>query len=97
MLKITFVRLKIEFCRKKLQVNLQLAAEQSSDVFNLMLNQPDLSDQSTDIQSIVSQLDQASFSNDSLNQLAKKTFGGKPTLVAIGNLKSTPYLDDLRA
>ena len=75
-----------------------MSAEQSTDVFTQMLNQPDLSDRSTDIQSIVGQLEQGGdFSHDSLNQLAKKIFSGKATLVSTGNLKSMPYLDDLRA
>lgn len=84
--------------RKKLQVSLQMAAEQSSDVFSKMLIQPDISGRTTDVQSTVAQLEQANFSNDSINQLAKKMLSGKqPTLVSIGNLKSMPYLDDLRA
>ncbi len=84
--------------RKKLQVNLQMTAEQSSDVFSKMLSQPDVSDRLTDFQSIVGQLDQGEYSNDSINQLAKKMLTGKPpTLVSIGNLKTMPYIDDLRA
>jgi hypothetical protein len=85
------------YCRKKLQVNLQMTAEQSSDVFSKMLNQPDVSDRLTDTQTIVAQLDQGDYTNDSLNQLAKKIFSGKPTLVSIGNLKTMPYIDDLKA
>ncbi len=88
----------IFYCRKKLQVNLQMTAEQSSDVFLKMLNQPDVSDRSTDIQSIVAQLEQGGYSNEALNQLAKKMFSSKqPTLVSIGNLKTMPYIDDLKA
>jgi predicted Zn-dependent peptidase len=84
--------------KKKLQVNLQMTAEQSSDVFSKMLSQPDVSDRLTDFQSIVGQLDQGEYSNDSINQLAKKMLTGKPpTLVSIGNLKTMPYIDDLRA
>jgi len=84
--------------KKKLQVNLQMTAEQSSDVFSKMLNQPDVSDRLTDIQSIVRQLEQGDYSNDSLNQLAKKIFNAKQaTLVSVGNLKTMPYMDDLRA
>jgi hypothetical protein len=84
--------------RKKLQVNLQMTAEQSSDVFSKMLSQPDISDRLTDVQSIIGQLDQGSYSSDSINQLAKKMISGKqPTLVSIGNLKTMPYLDDFRA
>jgi hypothetical protein len=39
-------------CRKKLQVNLQMTSEQSSDVFSKMLSQPDISDRLIDVQSI---------------------------------------------
>jgi hypothetical protein len=86
------------FYRKKLQVNLQMTAEQSSDVFSTMLSQPDISDRLTDVQSIVGQLDQGDYSNDSINQLSKKMLSGKPpTLVSIGNLKTMPYMDDLKA
>jgi hypothetical protein len=75
-----------------------MTAEQSSDVFLKMLNQPDVSDRSTDIQSIVAQLEQGGYSNEALNQLAKKMFSSKqPTLVSIGNLKTMPYIDDLKA
>jgi hypothetical protein len=75
-----------------------MAAEQSSDVFSRMLSQPDVSDRLTDFQSIVGQLDQGEYSNDSINQLTKKILTGKqPTLVSIGNLKTMPYIDDLRA
>ncbi len=85
-------------CRKKLQVNLQMSSEQFSDIFSKMLIQPDVSDRVTDIQSILGQLEQSDYSNDSLNQLTKKIFSGKqPTLVSIGNLKTMPYIDDLRA
>ncbi|CAF1113923.1 unnamed protein product [Adineta ricciae] len=84
--------------KKKLQVNLQMTAEQSSDVFSKMLTQPDISDRITDVQSLVGQLEQADYSHESVNQLAKKMLSGKqPTLVSIGNLKSMPYIDDLRA
>ena len=72
--------------------------EQSADVFSKMISQPDLSDRSTDIQTIVGQLEQGDHSNESLTQLAKKIFSSKqPTLVSIGNLKSMPYIDDLKA
>ena len=74
-----------------------MTAEQSSDVFSKMVTQPDISDRLTDIQSIIGQLDQGSYSGDSVNQLAKKMLSGKATLVSIGNLKTMPYLDDLRA
>ncbi|CAF3257659.1 unnamed protein product [Rotaria sp. Silwood2] len=75
-----------------------MTAEQSSDVFSKMLTQPDVSDRLTDVQTIVAQLEQGDYSNDSINQLAKKMLMGKPpTVVSIGNLKSMPYLDDLRA
>jgi hypothetical protein len=75
-----------------------MTAEQSSDVFLKMLNQPDVSDRSTDIQSIIAQLEQGGYSNEALNQLAKKMFSSKqPTLVSIGNLKTMPYIDDLKA
>jgi len=84
--------------KKKLQVNLQMTAEQSSDVFSTMLTQPDASDRLTNIQSIVEQLDQKEYSNDSINELSKKMLSGKsPTLVSIGNLKTMPYIDDLKA
>ncbi|CAF1328028.1 unnamed protein product [Rotaria sordida] len=84
--------------KKKLQVNLQMTAEQSSDVFSKMLIQPDVSDRSTDVQSILAQLEQGDYTNDSINQLAKKILTGKPpTVASIGNLKSMPYLDDLKA
>ena len=73
-------------------------AEQSSDVFSMMLNQPDTSDRLTDIQAIVQQLEQPDFTNESVSQLAKKIFTNKqPTLVSIGNLKSMPFIDDLKA
>jgi hypothetical protein len=75
-----------------------MTAEQSADVFTKMLNQPDVSDRSTDVQTIIGQLEQEDYSNDSLNQFAKKIFSGKqPTLVSIGNLKTMPYIDDLKA
>jgi hypothetical protein len=75
-----------------------MTAEQSADVFTKMLNQPDTSDRSTDIQTIIGQLEQGDYSNDSLNQFAKKIFSSKqPTLVSIGNLKTMPYIDDLKA
>lgn len=84
--------------RKRVQVNLQMTAEQSSDVFSQMLSHPDLSDRVTDVQSLVGQLEQGEHSSDSVNQLAKKMLSGKqPTLVAMGNLSNMPYLDDLRA
>ncbi|CAF2681095.1 unnamed protein product [Rotaria sp. Silwood2] len=89
---------EFNLAKKKLQVNLQMTAEQSSDVFSKMLTQPDVSDRLTDVQTIVAQLEQGDYSNDSINQLAKKMLMGKPpTVVSIGNLKSMPYLDDLRA
>ena len=73
-------------------------AEQSSDVFSMMLTQPDVSDRLTDVQAIVQQLEQPDFSNESVSQLAKKIFTNKqPTLVSIGNLKSMPFIDDLKA
>ena len=73
-------------------------AEQSSDVFSMMLNQPEASDRLTDVQSIVQQLEQPDFTNESVTQLAKKIFTNKqPTLVSIGNLKSMPFIDDLKA
>ena len=85
-------------CRKRLQVNLQMTSEQSSDVFSKMLSQPDISDRLTDVQSIIGQLDQGSYSNDSITQLAKKMLSEKqPTIVSIGNLKNMPHIDDLRA
>lgn len=85
-------------CRKKLQVNLQMSTEQSGDVFAKMLNQPDLSDRTTDVQALIGQLEQGGYSQDSLQQLAKKVFSAKqPTLVSIGNLKTMPYIDDLKA
>ena len=75
-----------------------MSCEQSSDLFSIMLNQPDKSDRSTDIQSIVQQLGQNHFSNDLVNQFAKKLTNGKqPTLVSIGNLENMPYIDDLKA
>ncbi len=75
-----------------------MAAEQNSDVFSQMLVQPDISDRLTDVQSIIGKLEQGDFSNDSINQLAKKMINGKQaTLVSIGNLKTMPYIDDLRA
>ena len=75
-----------------------MTAEQSADVFTKMLNQPDISDRSTDVQTIVGQLEKGDYSNDSLNQFAKKIFSGKqPTLVSIGNLKTMPYVDELKA
>ncbi len=75
-----------------------MTSEQSSDIFSKMLNQPDVSDRTTDIQTIVGQLEQADYSNESLNQLAKKIISGKqPTLVSVGNLKTMPYIDDLKA
>jgi len=75
-----------------------MTSEQSSDVFTKMLNQPDVSDRTTDIQTIVGQLEQADYSNELLNQLAKKIISGKqPTLVSVGNLKTMPYIDDLKA
>jgi len=89
---------EFNLAKKKLQVNLQMTAEQSSDVFSKMLNQPDVSDRLTDIQTIVGQLEQGDYSNESLNQFAKKIFSGKqPTLVSVGNLKTMPYIDDLKA
>jgi len=72
--------------------------EQSSNVFSTMLNQPDISDRLTDIQSIVQQLGNKQFSNDSINQFTKNIFNGKQaTLVSIGNLQNMPYIDDLKA
>ncbi|CAF3054094.1 unnamed protein product [Rotaria socialis] len=89
---------EFNLAKKKLQVNLQMTAEQSSDVFSKMLTRPDVSDRLTDVQLVVSQLEQGDFSNDSINQFAKKMLSGKqPTLVSLGNLNSMPYLDDLRA
>lgn len=83
--------------RKKVQVNLQMTNEESSNVFTTMLNQPDLSDRLTDIQLINQQLEQNQFSNDSINQFINKTLKGKkPTLVSIGNLQNMPYVDDLK-
>ena len=74
-----------------------MSAEQSSDVFSTMLNQPDRSERLTDIQSIVQQLEQNDYSNDSINQFAKQILNGKqPTLVSIGNLTNMPYIDDLK-
>lgn len=96
-MKMFLIEIIFYFFRKKLQVNLQMTAEQSSDVFSKMLIQPDVSDRLTDVQSMITQIEQGDFSNDSINQLAKKILTGKPTLVSIGNLKSMPYLDDLRA
>ena len=88
----------LSLCRKKLQVSLQMASEQSADVFSTMLAQPEMSDRLTDVQSIVQQLERADFSADSINQLAKKILTGKPpTLVSIGNLKTMPFVDDLKA
>lgn len=75
-----------------------MASEQSSDVFSKMLNQPDISDRVTDIQSIVGELSKGDYSSDSLNQLAKKLFNpDRITLVSTGNLKTMPYIDDLKA
>jgi hypothetical protein len=72
--------------------------EQSSDVFSLMLNNPDKSDRLTDIQSIVQQFQQNHSANDSMNQFIKKILdGNKPTLVSIGNLQNMPFIDDLKA
>lgn len=62
-----------------------------------MLNQPDVSDRVTDIQSLVNELDHGDYSYDSLNQVAKKLFNpDRVTLVSTGNLKTMPYLDDLK-
>ncbi|CAF3714833.1 unnamed protein product [Adineta steineri] len=89
---------QFDMAKKKLEVNLQMRHEQSSDVFSTMLNQADISDRSTDIQSIVQQLGDKQFTNDSINQLTKKMLSGKqPTLVSIGNLQNMPYIDDLKA
>jgi len=75
-----------------------MSNEQSSNVFTTMLNQPEISDQLTDIQLINQKLEQSQFSNDSINQFTKKILNGKqPTLVSIGNLKNMPFIDDLRA
>ncbi|CAF1086786.1 unnamed protein product [Adineta steineri] len=88
----------VTVAKKKLQVNLQMTSEQSSDVFSKMISQPDISDRSTDVQSIVGSLEQGDYSHDSINQLAKKMLNGKqPTLVSIGNLNKMPYIDDLKA
>ena len=48
--------------------------EESSDVFSMMLNQSNASNRLTDVQSMVGQLEQDNFSNDSINHLAKKIF-----------------------
>ena len=75
-----------------------MSAEQSGDVFNKMIQQPDISDRATDVQYLVGQLEQGGFSQDALQQLSKKIFtGSRPTLVSIGNLKTMPYLDDFKA
>lgn len=75
-----------------------MSAEQSGDIFTKMINQPEISDRTTDVQAMVGQLEQGGFSPDSLHQLSKKIFtASRPTLVSIGNLKNMPYLDDLKA
>lgn len=75
-----------------------MSAEQSGDVFTKMIQHPDISDRSTDVQHIIGQLEQGSFSQDSLQQLTKKIFtASRPTLASIGNLKTMPHLDDLKA
>lgn len=75
-----------------------MSAEQTSDVFSMMLKQPDASDRLTDIQATLAQLEHGDFSNESINQFAKKILTNKqPTLVSIGNLEKVPFLDDLKA
>jgi hypothetical protein len=75
-----------------------MSNEQSSDVFSTMLNQPDISDRSTDVQTIIQQLGDKTFSNDSINQFAKQMLNGsQPTLVSIGNLQNMPHMDDLKS
>lgn len=86
------------YFRRKLQVSLQMNAEQSSDVFSSMLTRPDASDRLTDVQSTVELLNTNEFSQDSINQFAKKILTNKPpTLVSLGNLQRMPFLDDLKA
>jgi hypothetical protein len=84
--------------RKKFQVNLQMINEQSSNIFQIMLNQPDISDRLTNIQFINQQLEENHSSNDLINQFTKKILNGKqPTLVSIGNLRNMPFIQDFKA
>ncbi len=72
--------------------------EQSSNIFQIMLNQPDISDRLTNIQFINQQLEENHSSNDLINQFTKKILNGKqPTLVSIGNLRNMPFIQDFKA
>ncbi|CAF0926785.1 unnamed protein product [Didymodactylos carnosus] len=85
---------ELKIAKKKLQVSINMKMESTDFLLESMILNPEHSDETSNLDTITSEIQQLNI--DQINQFTKKLSLSKPTMAAIGNLKTLQYLDDLR-